>query len=172
MRGAPRNVVLIGFMGAGKTAVGRALAARLGWELLDTDEMVAAAAGRSIPEIFAAEGEEGFRAREAEAVTHACAGIRRVIACGGGAILDLRSYGILRGTGAVVYLRAQPETLRARVGDGAARPMLAGPDPRARFDELLAARTPAYETAADHIVDTDGRGPSDVADEITRILEG
>lgn len=166
---AARNVVLIGFMGSGKSVVGAALAERLGYTLFDTDEMVAAEAGRSIPEIFDAEGEEGFRTREVEAVTKACAGNGRVIACGGGAIIQMRNYAILRGAGAVVYLRASPETLWQRIGAGAERPMLAG-DPTARFDALLAERIPAYESAADHIVDTDGRTPADIAEEIAGLV--
>lgn len=167
----PRSVVLVGFMGAGKTAVGRALAARLGFELYDTDEMVVAGAGRSIPEIFGEGGEPAFRAREAEAVARACAGNRRVVACGGGALLHIRSYGILKGTGPVVYLRAPLETLRARVGSGEGRPMLAG-DPDAAFARLLAERAPVYESAADHVVDTDGRTPDEVAAEIEALVAG
>jgi shikimate kinase len=153
-------------MGAGKTAVGRALAERIGYDLYDTDEMVGSTAGLSIPEIFASEGEAGFRKREADAVTRACAGTRRVIACGGGAVLQLRNYGILKGAGPIVYLRAPAETLRARVGNGAGRPLLADRG----FERLLAERLPAYEAAADHIVDTEDRSPDDVAGEIAARL--
>lgn len=167
----PRNVVLVGFMGAGKTAVGRALAERLGFELYDTDEMVVAEAGRSIAEVFAREGEQGFREREADAVLRACAGTGRVIACGGGAVLNLRNYGVLRGAGTVVYLRAAPDTLRERVGDGRDRPMLAG-DTGRRFDALLAERAPVYESAADLLVDTDDRTPAEIAAEIAAEIEG
>lgn len=156
-------------MGSGKSVVGRALAERLDFRLYDTDGMIAERAGRSIPEIFAEEGEGGFRDREHEAVLHACAGTRRVIACGGGAVLQLRNYGVLRGAGLVVYLRAAAETLRARIGAGEGRPMLA-PDPSRRFDQLLAERAPAYEAAADHVIDTDGRAPQEIAEEIARML--
>src|SRR5215510_3732526 len=103
---APRNVVLIGFMGSGKSAVGRALAERIGYRLFDTDAMVEQHAGRTIAEIWDVEGEDGFRSREHEAVLHACAGTGRVIACGGGAVLNIRNYGVLKGAGTVVYLRA------------------------------------------------------------------
>jgi shikimate kinase len=157
---APRNVVLIGFMGAGKSSLGHVLADRLSFRFFDTDAMVEETAGRPIPEIWDDEGEEGFRAREHDAVLHACAGTGRVIACGGGAVLEIRNYGILKGAGTVVYLRAPAAVLRARVGDGAARPLLK--DARA-FDRLLAERTPAYESAADLIVDTDQRTPDELA---------
>jgi shikimate kinase len=160
---APRNVVLIGFMGAGKSAIGRVLADRLSFRLYDTDAMVEEGAGRTISEIWNDEGQEGFRLREHDAVLHACAGTGRVIACGGGAVLEIRNYGILKGAGTVVYLRAPAAVLRARVGDGKNRPLLKEKD---AFDRLLAERTPAYESAADLIVDTDERTPDELAGDI------
>jgi len=155
--------VLIGFMGAGKSAVGRALAERLGFRLYDTDAIVEESAGRTIADLWDAEGEEGFRAREHDAVLLACAGSGRVIACGGGAVLEIRNYGILKGAGTVVYLRAPAEVLRARLGIALDRPLLRDPG---RFDRLLAERRPAYESAADLIVDTDERTPDEVAADI------
>jgi shikimate kinase len=162
----PRNVVLIGFMGAGKSEIGRALAARLSYKFVDTDSLVEGAAARSIDEIFATDGEEGFRALEAEAVVRACAGNRRVISCGGGAVLQLRNYGILKGAGRIVYLRAPAGVLRERVGAGTGRPLLAD---RA-FERLLAERVPAYEAAADLIVDSDAGSPDEIAAEIEHRL--
>ena len=159
----PGNVVLIGFMGAGKSVVGRALAERLGMELFDTDAMVEHAAGRRIADLWEAEGEEGFRAREHDAVLKACAGSGRVIACGGGAVLEIRNYGILKGAGTIVYLRAPGAVLQDRVGIALDRPLLRE---EGAFDKLLAERQPAYESAADVIVDTDGRTPDDIAAEI------
>src|SRR5437763_1305591 len=123
----PRNVVLIGFMGAGKSAVGRALAERLGFRLYDTDAMVEESAGRTIADVWDAEGEEGFRAREHDAVLQACAGSGRVIACGGGAVLEIRNYGILKGAGSVVYLRAPADVVRDRGGVAVGRPLVRGP---------------------------------------------
>lgn len=163
----PRNVVLIGFMGAGKTAVGKALASRLGFDLFDTDDMVVERSGSSVADIWAAEGEAGFRKREFEAVVLACAGTRRVIACGGGAVLAIRNYGLLKGAGPIVYLRAPAELLRARVGAGASRPLLEDP---AAFDRLLADRMPVYESAADVIVDVEGRTAGQVADDVAQRL--
>jgi shikimate kinase len=157
------NLVLIGFMGAGKTAVGEAIAAKLGWSLQDTDRMVEAASGTTITEIWAAEGEEGFRTREHDAVLHACAGQHRVIACGGGAILRLRNFGILKSAGTVVYLRGSREVLKERVTRTGGRPLLEEPG---AFERLLVQRAPAYESAADLIVDVDGRTPEQIADDI------
>ena len=155
--------MLIGFMGAGKSAVGRALAERLGFTLYDTDAIVEDAAGKPISELWDTEGEEGFRAREHDAVLQACAGSGRVIASGEGAVLEIRNYGILKGAGMVVYLRAPADVLRARVGIALDRPLLRDPS---AFDRLLAERTPAYESAADLIVDTDGRAPDEIAADI------
>ncbi len=163
----PRNVVLVGFMGAGKSAVGAALASSLGWSLHDTDAAVEAATGKTVDEIWAAEGEEGFRVHEHDAILHACAGEKRVIACGGGSILRLRNFGILKSAGLVVYLRGSRDVLLARVGGGAGRPLLAEPG---AFDRLLAERSPAYESAADAIVDVDGRLPEEIAAEIVGLL--
>jgi shikimate kinase len=163
----PGNIVLIGFMGAGKTVVGRALSERLGLQLFDTDRMVEEAAGQPIADLWDAEGEEGFRAREHDAVLHACAGSGRVIACGGGAVLEIRNYGILKGAGTLVYLRAPAAVLHERVGIALDRPLLRE---EGAFDKLLAERQPAYESAADLIVDTDGRTPEGVAAEIEERL--
>jgi len=159
--------VLIGFMGAGKSSIGRDLADHLRFRFFDTDAMVEESAGRTIPQIWDEEGEEGFRARESVAVLEACAGTERVIACGGGAVLEIRNYGILKGAGTVVYLRAPAAVLRARVGDGVDRPLLKD---AAAFDRLLAERTPAYEAAADLIVDTDERTPDELAGDIAEQL--
>ena len=158
-----RNVVLIGFMGAGKSVVGAKLAARLEWTLCDTDQIVESAAGMSVAQIWAAEGEVGFRAREHDAVLRACAGDHRVIACGGGAILRLRNFSVLKGAGTVVYMRGSREVLLARVGDAAGRPLLGE---QGAFDRLLASRAPSYETAADVIVDIDDRSPDQLVDDI------
>lgn len=163
----PRSVVLIGFMGSGKTVVGRVLARRLGFTLFDTDAMVEEEAGRSVGELWTEEGESGFREREYRAVVQACAAPGRVIACGGGAVLPMRSYGVLKGAGPVVYLRTPVEVLRQRVGDGLGRPLLSE---SGAFERLLAERTPAYESAADLIVDTEGLLPEEVADRIAHLV--
>jgi len=165
-----RNVILIGFSGSGKSTVASLLAARLGYERLDTDAMVAASAGRSVHEIFQRDGETAFRAMESRAVEQAAAGNARVIACGGGAILALRNYTVLRDAGTIVYLRTSPGEILARLGDAPDRPLLRGKAGRA-VPALLAERSPAYQSAADLIVDTDGKSAGEVADEIHRLLK-
>jgi shikimate kinase len=164
---APRNVVLIGFMGAGKSAVGHALAERMGAKLFDTDAMIEKETGSTIDDLFRSRGEEEMRSIEHEMILRACAGTGRVIATGGGAVLQIRNYGILKGAGTVVYLRAPADVLRARVGAGSGRPLLSQ---RGAFDRLLAERMPAYESAADLIVDTDAGEPDEIAARIVEIL--
>lgn len=167
------NIVLVGLMGSGKSAVGRLLARRLGRPLVDTDALVEAAAGCSIAEIFAAEGEAGFRRREAEAVAQAAAGDNQIIATGGGAVLRPENREVLRRSGLVIWLDADPEVLyrRARAQGLARRPLLAGPDPLGRLRELADARRPAYAEAAHVRIRTDGRSLEDVVAEIVDIAE-
>ena len=167
------TVWLVGMMGAGKSTVGRALAARLGRRFVDTDEEIERASGRAIAEIFAREGEAGFRARELAAV-EACRGHGAVVALGGGAVTQPAVRERLRGCGTVVYLRARPETLLARVGDASERPLLAGldaPGRLARLRELLAQREAAYAGAA-LAVDVDAARVEDVVETIAAELDG
>jgi shikimate kinase len=160
-------------MGAGKSSVGRALARRLGRAFLDTDEEIERGAGLRVREIFAREGEAGFRAREREEVA-AAAGSGAVVALGGGAVGQPEVLERVLASGTLVYLRARPETLLARVGSARERPLLAplGPEARLlRLRELLAEREPAYLRAA-HCVDTDGLDPEEVAVRVAALLCG
>ncbi len=156
-------------MGAGKTEVGKVLAERLGYEFVDTDALVEQAASASVGDVFRTRGEDGFRALERDAVVKAAARPRRVIACGGGAILSLRNYGVLKGAGAIVYLRASAGELVGRLGPGEGRPLLGG-DPAEAVPRLLAERETAYEAAADIVVDTDARTPAEIAAEVAERL--
>ncbi|MBI2323130.1 MAG: shikimate kinase [Chloroflexi bacterium] len=162
----------MGLSGSGKSTVGRLLAARLGWELVDTDAWIVAQTGRQVHEIFAQDGEPAFRAWERQAVAAACDAPRRVIALGGGAPLDPQSFALLRRTSALVWLRAAPETLaeRLRTAEGEVRPLLAGDAP-ARLRALLAQRAPVY-VLADLVVDTEAQPPEDVAAQIAAWLHG
>ncbi len=167
------HVVLVGMMGAGKTTVGRLLARRLGRPFVDVDDVVVAAAGRSIPDVFALEGEAGFRARERRALAQVCAaGVPQVVACGGGAVLDPANRAVLASRARVVWLRASPEVLADRVGDGTARPLLAGTADAAerarRLGALAAEREAVYAAVADEVVDTDERSPAELAADLAR----
>ncbi|MGE5674750.1 MAG: 3-dehydroquinate synthase, partial [Mycobacterium leprae] len=138
--------------------VGRLLAQALGRPFVDTDAWIEAKAGRSIPEIFRAEGEAGFRAREVEAVAAVTAGSDLVIATGGGAVLNEANRAAMRQRGLVVWLDASPDELyrRAEAQGIAGRPLLAGEDPLARLRTLAENRAPAYAAAAHHRLVTDG----------------
>lgn len=147
--GRPR-VVLTGFMGSGKSTVGRALATALGVGYLDTDAEIERRTGRTVPEIFA-DGEPAFRAVERDTVLDVLAGAGGVVALGGGAVTVPEIAQALAGH-AVVYLEIGPQTGFARVRHSD-RPLLAHPDPEARYAALLAARLPAYRAVAAHTVD-------------------
>ena len=161
----------MGMMGAGKSSVGRALAARLARPFIDTDGEIERVAGCSVAEIFASEGEPAFRRRECAAV-QACADSNAVVALGGGAPAQLDLARLVAAAGTSVYLRARPETLLARVGTAEARPLLAGLDAAgrlARLRELLTARESAYAAARER-VDTDDRSVDEVAVEVAARL--
>ncbi len=166
--GAP-NVVLTGFMGTGKTVVGRALAAVLGREFVDTDECIVEAHG-PIPDIFAAAGEDGFRALERAVAEELAARADLVIATGGGMLTWAAARDVLAATGRIFCLTAEPETIVARVvADGVdERPLLAGADPEQRIFELLAARADAYGQF--EAVPTDGRAVAEIVADITARL--
>ncbi|HEY9722251.1 MAG TPA: 3-dehydroquinate synthase [Oscillatoriaceae cyanobacterium] len=161
----PTRLVLTGFMGAGKTVVGRALAARLGWELVDTDALVESLSGRTIPELFA-EGEPFFRQWERQAIATLFARERVVIASGGGAVTDQESRHFLMAMGPIVCLEAPPEVLWQRAGADPNRPLSLD---RAAFEARLAERAPIYEGFALH-VDTSRATPEQAAERIARQL--
>ncbi|MDP9404625.1 MAG: shikimate kinase [Actinomycetota bacterium] len=161
---------LVGMMGAGKTTIGRALGERLAWPYLDSDEEIQRHTGRSVPEIFAAEGELAFRAQEKKALLAAVASKEPVVvSVAGGAVLDPENRRVLRERGTVVWLNAPVAVLAGRVGDGAGRPLL-GDDPAAALARLYEERRPLYEELADIVVDVEARIPEEVVEEILRQL--
>lgn len=167
-----RPVFIIGFMGAGKSTVGAMVAARLGRPFVDLDGEIERETGRTAAELFAAEGEEGFRAAERAALATVAARQGLVVACGGGVVTDEGSRAILRASGTVVYLQVSSDEALARVGaDLSGRPLLRGGDPSAAA-ALLRLRERLYETAADLVVDTAGRTPERVANEVVSLVEG
>ena len=165
------RVVLVGFMGSGKSTVGRRLASRLGWVFVDLDEAVEAATGTKVAELFRTRGEHAFRQLEAEAGAAAAARARVVIAPGGGwSLVPGRMDGLPEGT-LTVWLRVRPETaVRRATGTARVRPLLSGPDPAARARELLQEREPAYSSARLQL-DADRASPSSLVDAIVTYME-
>lgn len=164
---SPR-VVLVGPMGAGKSTVARLLGDAWSVPVRDTDEDVEAAEGRSISDIFVDSGEAHFRELEVAAVARAVAEHDGVLALGGGAVLREETRELLDGL-PVVFLRVGLADAVKRVGMGAGRPLLFG-NVRARIRATLEERAPVYESVATLVVDTDGRTPEDVANEIVERL--
>jgi shikimate kinase len=160
------RIVLVGFMAAGKSAVGAELARRLGWRHLDLDAWIEASAGCAVARIFAEQGEAAFRRMETEATRSVAEERRVVVSTGGGWVTDPAHWPQLRGDALFVWLRARPETvLRRAAADAGTRPLLAGAEPERRARELMAAREPLY-AAADLTLDTDDRSPAQLAAEI------
>lgn len=160
-------------MASGKTTVGRLVAARKGWDFRDLDQLITAAAGRSVAQIFAdpGEGEAGFRRREAAAVRQAAALQRTVIATGGGAACVEENLARMLAAGRVFALSVSPAEAVRRAGNDGSRPLLAGAaDPRATATALLASREPFYDRAHARI-DTVGKRPEAVAEEVIRLLD-
>ena len=147
------NIVLIGFMGSGKSSIGRLIAGRLGFQYVDTDALLVQRTGREIPEIFRREGEEHFRDLETAVLESLTPLQRCVIATGGGVVLRERNRELLRELGFVVLLTASEDVIFERVSRNARRPLLQTPNPRATVAALLAARQPAYAAAAQWTID-------------------
>lgn len=167
----PRNLVLIGMRGSGKSAVGKLLAERLGRHFNDTDEMVEDWEGLPIAQVWQAYGEEYFRDVESRVVAEVTQRGAKVIATGGGAILRPPNVAALRRSGLLVWLRAEPDVLRVRLaGRTGNRPSLTGADPLDEIAVIAAERADRYRDAADHAVDTDGRTVAEVADAVAAWL--
>lgn len=155
----PCNLVLVGFMACGKTTIGKALAQALNFGFIDTDALIEEAAGCSIPDIFAAEGEAGFRRRERGALER-CRPVRRqVIATGGGVVTQDGNRALLPQLGFVVWLQADPTATLERARRNPHRPLLQVANPAARIAELLAQREPWYREVADLVLPTEGLLP-------------
>ncbi len=168
-------LTLIGYRATGKTTLARLVAERLGWPWADSDDEIERRAGKSIARIFAEDGEPAFRELEAHAIADLCRRDRLVLATGGGAPLRPESRRAMREAGKVVWLRAEPLAILARLEDddrsADRRPPLSNSGPAREIMQLLQARSPIYEELADMVIDTDTRKPDELATEIIANLK-
>jgi shikimate kinase len=175
MREAPafpeRPIALVGLMGAGKSVVARVLGERLGAAVADLDAMLEAEEGCAVAELFERDGEPAFRRRETRLLEQALAAGADVVACGGGIVLSPAARGVLRDRCRAVWLEVTPEEAARRVRETlGTRPLLAGRDPRARLEALLAERGPLYAGVAVARVPTGDLDPGGVAEAVLRAL--
>lgn len=165
------NVILIGFMGCGKSSVAVKLSYRMKQPMTDTDKWIERKQGKTISEIFVQDGEDAFRSMETEALKALKETAKnQVISVGGGLPVREENRALLKEIGKVVYLRAKPETLYERVKEDVGRPLLQCENPMERIGKLLEERKDVYESAADLIVDVDGKNFGQVLFEIERWL--
>lgn len=166
----PRNIVLIGFMGCGKSTVGRELHQRLGYRLMDIDHIIEETMGKKITEIFREEGEHAFRDFETMQLREIAkeTGTRHIISTGGGIVIRPENRALLRQLGYVVWLRAPGDVLHDRTSRNRDRPLLNTPDAREKISALLAQRNPWYRETAHLTIDTADLESHEVA---TGILE-
>jgi shikimate kinase len=157
-----RNIILTGFMGTGKTATGLVLARRTGMELVDMDALIEKRQGKTIPEIFAQDGEPAFRVLERDLVKELFKRSGLIISTGGGIVLNPGNIADFEKTGLVVCLKASPETIFQRLEKDASRPLLSG-DKKGQISALLEKRKPLYDAIA-HGVDTNGLTDEQTAD--------
>lgn len=164
------NIILIGFMGCGKTSVGIRLAKTLGYRFVDTDQVIETEYGASISAIFEKEGEEGFRRMETAVVKrlHDTA-MHTVISTGGGLPLRKENVELMKEMGCVIYLKTNRETTLIRLSGDTERPLLSGPHIKERIDELLQERVPLYEAAADESIIADNRSFHEILQEIEEL---
>jgi shikimate kinase len=167
---ANRSIVLIGFMGTGKSSVGRRLAEATGWPRYDIDAMIATALGMRISDIFSRLGQERFRAEEAAILEKLDAGEQSIVVTGGGAILRPENVARLRELGTVVCLTADLDTLLERLGRRPNRPLLQTENPAETVEKLLEEREPLYQKAADLTIDTTALSHDEVARSIQESL--
>lgn len=165
-----KNIVLTGFMGVGKTEVGRELFRILGWKIIDVDDEIVKARNMTINEIFSKFGEPAFRDMETEMIRKVSQNSNVIISTGGGAVLRQENLDILREHGVIICLWASPETVLRRTRGNNERPLLQVEDPLKRIKELLEFRKPFYEKA-DIMIETDEKTPFHIAKEILERME-
>lgn len=161
-----QNIVLIGFMGTGKTTISERLSKMYGMEIVDMDQVIAQREGISIPEIFRIHGEEYFRSLETGLLIELQSKDNMVISCGGGAAMRERNVAEMKKNGKVVLLTASPETILERVKDNDDRPLLKDRKTVEGISELMEIRRAKYEAAADVIIETDHKSVEEICKEI------
>lgn len=163
-----KNIILVGYMGCGKTTVGKNLARICEMSFLDTDELIEEQQGRSISEIFATDGEEAFRDMETEVLKKMIEQRREglVLSTGGGMALREENRALLKQLGIVFYLKAKPETVYERVKGDTKRPLLQCEDPLSRIRMMQEQRGPAYQDAAHYVIAVDERKQQEIAENI------
>ena len=162
------NIILVGFMGTGKSVVGKFLAKKLNMDFVELDEMIETKEKMPIKDIFEKKGEPYFRLVEKEIVKEASLRKNIVISAGGGAVIDEENFNNLKSSGIVICLQACPETIIKRTKGLETRPLLNVPDPERKIEELLAKRAPYYKKA-DHCIDTDNLTIDQIAEKIKAI---
>jgi shikimate kinase len=164
------NIALTGFMGTGKTEVGKLLAQLLKWQFIDVDAEIEKQVGIKISDIFAHKGEPYFRTAETDAIKLVSLLDKAVIACGGGAVLKTENVQALEKTGKIVCLRARPETIYERIKNDTSRPLLQVPNPKKKIEEMLSERAPHYARSS-FAIDTDGKTIETIVEEIISLLK-
>jgi shikimate kinase len=162
------NIILIGFMGVGKTEVGKLLAKSLGFTYIDTDSLIEKEQKRTINDIFAKEGEFAFRDMETTLLKKIKNSKKHVISTGGGMILRPENIKLMKALGPVILLWAEPKVIYDRIKNAVDRPLLNVPDPLVKIIEILGLREPIYKGAADLEIDTSGLSPEEAC---TKIIE-
>lgn len=160
------NIILIGYMGCGKTTVGKNLARITGYTFTDTDEMIEKQQGRTISDIFATDGEEAFREMETKLLEQLIRekNTQLVISTGGGMPLREKNRTLLAEIGTIIYLQTKPKTVYERIKDDTKRPLLQCEDPLVRIQEMLAVRGPIYENTTKNIIQVDELRQSEIAE--------
>lgn len=163
------NIYLVGFMGTGKTTVGKELAKKKKWRFVDLDELIELRERRTISEIFAKEGEPYFRRKEKEVLREVAKEKKFVVACGGGIVIDKDNIKLMKETGIMICLSATPEVILKRTSGYTHRPLLNVPNPKKQIELLLKLRAPYY-AQADKIIDTSKLSVKEVVERILRFI--
>ncbi len=166
------HLYLVGFMGAGKSSVGRRVAGRIGTPFVDLDGLIEQQAGIPIAQIFSSQGERAFRELESSALRSIAQAPPMVVACGGGAVISDENRVLLKSTGTVIYLKVDAAEALARIGDKSTRPLLSGAGGATAATSILASREALYSAVSDSTVDTAGLTVEQVVDRVMQLIPG